>query len=103
LPKGGAMKRLILLLVLLIASGPGGGSVLISNQAAAADAPGERLGARPGSDYSVERRITAPDLKNRNNDKPFLPDGPATELDAKRLKLIFMLMMGLGQSRAPAR
>ena len=96
------MKRLTLLLVLMMAPGLGGESVVFSNQAAAAGAAEERVGARPAYEYRAERWINAPDVRNPNSDNQLLPTGPTHEVEAKRLKLIFLLMMSLGQYRTPA-
>lgn len=95
------IKRLTLLWVLM-APGLDGERVVFSNQATAAGAPEERVGARPAYEYRAERRINAPDVRNPNSDNQLLPTGPTDEVEAKRLKLIFLLMMSLGQYRTPA-
>ena len=96
------MKRITLLLVLMMAPGLGGESVAFLNQAAAAaGAPREELGARPVHEYGTEHQINALDEKNHSNEKRLLPAGPTNEVEVKRLKLIFLLMMSLGQYRTP--
>ena len=95
------MKRLTLLLVLMMAPGFGGESVAFSNQAAAAGAPREGLSARPVYEYATEHQINAVDEKNHSNEKRLLPAGSTNEVEVKRLKLIFLLMMSLGQYRTP--
>ncbi len=96
------MKKLMLLLVLILAPGLDGNSLAFSNQAAAADVSRERPGARPEHEHGTEHQITAPAEKYYSNEKRLLPAaGPANELEVKRLKLIFLLMMSLGQYRAP--
>jgi hypothetical protein len=89
------MKRLTLLLLLMMAPGLNGESVALSNQAAAAGASSERLGARPVYAYGTEHQINALD------EKRLLPAGPTNEVEVKRLKLMFLLMMSLGQHRIP--
>jgi len=96
------MKRITLLLLLMMAPGLDGESVAFLNQAAAAaGAPREELGARPVHEYGTERQINARGEKNHSNDKRLLPAGPTNEVDLKRLKLIFLLMMSLAPYRAP--
>ena len=87
------MKKLMLLLVLMMAPGLGGESVALSNQAAASGVPGKRLGARP------VHQINALNKKNHGNEKRLLRVGPTNEVEVKRLKLMFLLMMSLGQYR----
>ena len=95
------MKRLTLLLVLMIAPGLGGENVAFSNQAAVAGAPREGTGARTGYELGSEHRFNALDKKNHSNEKRLLPAVPANEVEVKRLKLMFLLMMSLGQYRTP--
>jgi len=92
------MKRLTLLLVLMMAPGLGGESVVFSDQAAAG-APRERPGARPVYDYGTELQINALDEKNHSHEKRLLAAGRTNEVEVKRLKLMFLLMMSLGQYR----
>jgi len=87
------MKRITLLLVLMMAPGLVGESVAFLNQAAAAGAPREGLDA--------QHQINALDKKDHSNEKRLLPAGPTTEVEVKRLKLMFLLMMSLGQYRTP--
>ena len=89
------MKKLMLLLVLMMAPALGGESVALSNQAAASGVPGERLGARP------VHQINALNKKNHGNEKRLLRPGPTNEVEMQRLRLMFLLMMSLGQYRTP--
>jgi hypothetical protein len=95
------MKRLTWLLVFMMAPGLGGESVVFSNQAAAAGASRERPGVRPVYDYGTEHQINALAGKNHGNEKRLLAAGPTNEVEVKRLKLMFLLMMSLGQYRTP--
>jgi len=54
-------------------------------------------------EYGTERQINALDEKNHSNEKRLLPAGLANEVDVKRLKLIFLLMMSLAPYRTPVR
>jgi len=95
------MKKLMFLLVLTMAPSLGGESVAFSNHATAASAPREEVSARPPYEYGTEHQINAFDEKNRSNEKSFRLARPTTETEAKRLKLMFLLMMSLGQYRTP--
>lgn len=97
------MKRSTLLLLLTMAPGLGGDSVAFSNHAPAAGALRVELGAQPVYEYGTERQINALDEKNHSNEKRLLPAGLANEVDVKRLKLIFLLMMSLAPYRTPVR
>jgi hypothetical protein len=99
--KDAAMKKIMFVLVLMMASGLGGKSVAFSNQAAAVGVPAEQLGARPVHEYGTEHQINALNEKNHRNDKRLLRAGPSNEVEAKRLKLMFLLMMSLDQYRTP--
>jgi hypothetical protein len=59
------------------------------------------LGARPLYEYGTEHQINAPDEKNHRNEKRLRRAGPTNEVEVKRLKLMFLLMMSLGQYRTP--
>jgi hypothetical protein len=96
-----AMKKLMLLLVLTMAPGLGGESPAVLSQAAAAGAPTEQLGARPVYENDTKRQVNALADKNHSNEKILLRAGPDNEADVKRLKLMFLLMMSLGQYRSP--
>jgi hypothetical protein len=96
-----AMKRLTLLLLLIVASGLVAESVAFSTKAAAVGAPGEGTGAPPMYEYDDEHQVNALDDKKHSNRKKVLPPGPTDEDEVKRLKLILLLMMSLGQERAP--
>jgi len=96
------MKKLMLLSALILAPGLDGKSVAFSNQAAVAGVSREKSGARPEHDYGTEQQIIAHAERYHSNEKRLLTAaGPANELEVKRLKLIFLLMMSLGQYRAP--
>ena len=90
-PKTTAMRRLALLVLLLT----------ISNQAAASGAPTEAVRARSVYEYVSQNQPKALGAKNSNNEKNSRFAGPSNEVEAKRLKLIFLLLMSQGQSRAP--
>jgi hypothetical protein len=96
------MKKLMLLAVLTLAPVLDGKSFAFSNQAAAAGVSRERPGARPEQEYGSDHQINALAEKYHSNEKRLLPAaGPINEIEAKRLKLVFLLMMSLGQYRAP--
>ena len=97
-----AIKILTLLLLLMMAPGLGAESVAFLNLAAAASDRREALGARPVNEQGSEYQINALDEKNHSKEKKSLLAGPINEVEAKRLKLIFLLMMSLGQYRTPA-
>jgi hypothetical protein len=96
-----AMKKLMLLLVLTMAPGLGGESPAVLSQAAAGGAPTERLVARPVYENGTKRQVNTLADKNHSNEKTLLRAGPADEVEVKRLKLVFLLMMSLGQYRSP--
>lgn len=95
------MKKLMLLLVLMMAPGLGPESVAFSNQATAAGTPREGRGARPVYEYGTEHQINALDKKNHSNEKRLRIAVSTNDVDVKRLKLMFLLMMSLGQYRTP--
>ena len=98
------MKRLTLTLLLLLLMVPGldGKSSAFSNQAAAAGVPREKSGARSEHEYGTEHQINAHAKKYQSTDKGLFPAAdPTNEIEVKRLKLIFLLMMSLGHYRAP--
>lgn len=102
-PKTVAMKRLTLLFVLMTAPGLGGQKVVLSNQAMVAVAPTEKLDARSWYESGAEhQKINTLDESTHSKDKRLLASGPTNEGEAKRLKLIFLIMMSLGQYRTPA-
>ena len=78
-----------------------GKDVAFSNHAAAARAPREEVSARPLYEYGTEHQINAFDEKNHRNEKRLLRAGPTNEVEVKRLKLMFLLMMSLGPYRTP--
>ena len=96
------MKKLLLLSVLLLAAALDGESVTFLNQAAAAAVPREGPDAQPEYAYGIENQINARGQKSHNNEKRLLTaHGPTNELEAKRLKLIFLLILSQGQYRVP--
>jgi hypothetical protein len=95
------MKRSILLLALMLAPGFSGKNVAFSHQAAAAGAPSEGLGARPVFEYRTEYLIDSREEMNHRNEIASLAAGPINEVEVKRLKLMFLLIMSLGPYRAP--
>jgi hypothetical protein len=95
------MKQLTLLLLLMMTSGLCAESGAFSTKAAAAGAPGEGVGARPMYEYDDEHQVNALDEKKHSNERRVLPAGPTDGDEVKRLKLILLLMMSLGQERAP--
>jgi hypothetical protein len=94
------MKKLTLLLLLMMALGVGGESVAFQNQAVAASAPREWVDARPVSEYFTEHQINLRDERHYPNATTWLSADPTDEVEAKRLKLLFLLMMSLGPYRA---
>jgi len=96
------MKRVLLLLVLMMAPGFGGEGVAFANQVAVAGATGEGPGTRPVYEYGTDHEINGHAEKNLSNKKRLLVAGPTNEVEVKRLKLMFLLMMSLGQYRTPA-
>ena len=95
------MNKLMLLSVLILAPGIDGKSISFSSQAAAAGVLREAPGARPEYEHGSEHQINAHAEKNHSNETKLRPAGPTNEVDVKRLKLVFLLMMSLGQYRAP--
>jgi hypothetical protein len=93
------MKKIMLLVVLMMASGLGGESVALSNQAAARSR--SAVGARPVYENGTEYQLNAHAEKNHGNEKRLLRPGPINEVEMKRLRLMFLLMMSLGQYRTP--
>ena len=96
------MKKLLLLSVLILAPAFDGESFAFLNQAAAAAVSREGPDARPEHDYGIDHQIKARGQKYHSNEKRLLTAaGPTNELEAKRLKLIFLLILSQGQYRAP--
>ena len=89
------MKNLMFLLVLKMAPSLGGERRCIFKP----------RGGRPRSpricEYGTEHQINAFDEKNHRNEKRLLRAGPTNEVEVKRLKLMFLLMMSLGPYRTP--
>jgi hypothetical protein len=95
------MKQMMLLLVLMMGLGLGAETVALLNQARALGVTGERLGVRPVHEYGTEHQINALNEKSYGNEKRLLRPGRTDEVEMKRLKLVFLLMMSLGQYRTP--
>ena len=89
--------------MVLLAAGLGGKGIALSDQAAAAGASRARPGTQAGYEHSTEHRINAFDKSYLSNEKQLIPTGPTSEVKAKRLKLMFLLMMSLGPYRTPVR
>jgi len=96
------MKRSTSLLLLVLALSLGGKSFSFSNQAAAAGTPGGRLGAHPVYRDVSEVQVIGIEEKSHGDEKQLSRAGPINEVEAKRLRLVFLLMMSLGQYRTPA-
>ena len=97
------MKNLLLLSVLVLTPALEEESGLLSTQAAVAAAvPSEEPDARLEQGYGNEHRVKEPAKNYNSNEKRLLTaHGPTNEIEAKRLKLIFLLMLSQGQYRAP--
>ncbi len=96
------MKKLLLLSVLISVSALDGESVAFLNQAVAAGVPGAAPDAQPQNSYGIEQQTKAGDQKYPSNEKRLLTaHGPTNEIEAKRLKLIFLLILSQGQYRVP--
>ena len=52
-------------------------------------------------EYGTEHQINALNEKSYGNEKRLLRPGPTDEVEMKRLKLVFLLVMSLGQYRTP--
>lgn len=101
-PKDAAMKKLLLLSVLILTPALDGERPVFSNQAAAAAVPREGPYARPQYAYGIEHQIYARGQKYHSNEKRLLTaHGPTNEIEAQRLKLIFLLILSQGQYRVP--
>ncbi len=95
------MKKLMLLSVLMMALGLNADGRVASSKEAASGAPREHLDARPGYKHGTAQQVNALAEKNLRNEKRLLRAGPTDEVEVKRLKLVFLLMMSLGQYRTP--
>jgi hypothetical protein len=95
------MKKLLFLLVLIFASALDDESVAFLNQAAAAGGPRAALDAPPERAYGIEHRIKGRDQYQSNEKRLLTAHGPTNEIEAKRLKLIFLLILSQGQYRVP--
>ena len=95
------MKKLTLLLLLVIAPALAGIGVTFSYQTVGAGLRSPGSDALPLYEPTGDHPTTVLDEKNRGDERRLLPDGPTHELEMKRLKLIFLLMMSLDQYRSP--
>ena len=95
------MKKIMLLLVLMMASGLGGERRCIIKPERPR-APRERgLAHDPCTKMALNISSTRTTEKNHRNEKRLLRAGPTNEVEVKRLKLMFLLMMSLGSYRTP--
>jgi len=97
-PRIGAMKKFTLLWVLMIATGFAGASIALSKPGAAASIASSSGGAVQKTGGQLP--FSAPKEMNQGNEKKLLA-GPSNDLEAKRVKLIFLLMMSLGRYPTP--
>jgi hypothetical protein len=97
------MKRSIRLLVLMLAAALGAASIAFSDPATFAGAPREKPGPHAVYEHSTEHRINGFDRDGQSNNTRLVPSNPLNELEAQRLKLMFLLMMSLGPYRTPVR
>ena len=96
------MKNLLMLLVLVLAPALGEENVASSSHAAAAAVIRERPDARPEDAYGTEPQVKEAAKNYHGTEKRLLTaHGPTNEIEAKRLKLIFLLILSQGQYRAP--
>ena len=93
------MKRSRLLLLLMMALGLGAECFALSNRAAAAGTLREGRGVHPVYENGSKAQIVAMAEKSHSDEKKLSRVGPINEDEAKRLRLIFLLMMSLGQYR----
>jgi hypothetical protein len=96
-----AMKRSTLLLPLVMALGLRGECYAFSNRAALAATSREGLNVYPMYANVSDAQIIALEEKNHSDQKKLSRPGPTNEIEAKRLRLIFLLMMSPGQYRTP--
>jgi hypothetical protein len=95
------MKKLLLLSAFLLAPVFDGESFGFLNQAVAAGVSREGPEARLERAYGIEQRIKTRDKYQSNEKRLLTAHGPTNEIDAKRLKLIFLLILSQGQYRVP--
>lgn len=96
-----AMKKLLLLSVLILPPSLDGDNLSFSNQADAAAVSIRGPEARLERAYGIEHPIKARDEYQSNEKRLLTARGPTNELEAKRLKLIFLLILSQGQYRVP--
>ena len=63
--------------------------------------PERGLARDPCTNMAPNIRSTRSTEKNHGNEKRLLRAGPTNEVEVKRLKLMFLLMMSLGPYRTP--
>jgi hypothetical protein len=95
------MKKLTLLLLLAIAPALAGIGVTFSHQTWGAGLRSLRSDALPLYEPTGDHPTTVLDEKNRGDERRLFPYDTTNELEMKRLKLIFLLMMSLDQYRSP--
>ena len=96
------MKNLTLLSVLMIVLGLNFGGTVASSNEAAPGVPGGVSDIRPVYKYGVDHEIQElkTNYKSRNLS---LLIGQADEVEMKRLRVMFLLLMGLAQHPSPIR
>jgi hypothetical protein len=96
------MKKLTLLSVLMIAFGINAGGTVASSNEAVPDAHGGASDIRPVYKYGVDHEIH--ELKTNYKRKNLsLLIGQADEVEMKRLRVMFLLLMSLAQHPSPIR
>jgi len=93
------MKRSRLLLLLMMALGLSAECFALSNRAAAAGTLREGRVVHPVYENGSKAQIVAMEQQSLSDEKKLSRVGPINEDEAKRLRLIFLLMMSLGQYR----
>jgi hypothetical protein len=95
------MKNLTLLSLLVIAPALAGIGVTFFHQAVGAGLRSPMSDALPIYEPTGDHPTTVLDEKNRGDERRLFPYDTTNELEMKRLKLIFLLMMSLDQYRSP--
>ena len=95
------MKQIILLWVLMLATGFGAVSGAVSIQPATAGTARDGFSGRSVEKTGKERPFSVSDEMNRGNEKKVFPAGLANDAEAKRVKLMFLLMISLGRYPTP--
>ena len=84
-----------------MAPGLGGECFAFSNRAAVTSVLREERGAYPVYENGSKAQIIAIEEKSHSDETKLPRTGPINELEAKRLKLILLLMMSPGKYRTP--